>query len=314
MSAVDGAPAAITIDVDSLRLYHEIHGLTPPPPGQDPIYTHALPRFWELMDGAPATLFLVGADAPAYGDAFAPVMATGSEVASHSFAHDYRLTQRSRAAVHDDLAAAEAALAPLAGGARPVGFRAPGYNVSPVLLEVLLERGYRYDSSLLPAPYYYGARAAALAWYRARKRPSRSLAGDPRAFAGPVRPYFTRPERYWRSIPDGSLRELPIAVEPRTRLPIIGTSWVLWPEGFRDRLLDLTLRRGLPFVFEMHAIDLLDTTDPGVTPPLARAQPDLRKPAAAKWRALAQLVRRLGDTRPVQPLRDWSRVVEPPVK
>jgi peptidoglycan/xylan/chitin deacetylase (PgdA/CDA1 family) len=295
--------AAITIDVDSLRLYHDIHGLPPPEPGRDPIYTHALPRFWELVDGRPVTLFLIGADAPQHPEAFAPVATTGSEIASHSYDHDHRLIHRPRGEIADDLGRAEAALAPLAGGRRPVGFRAPGYNVTPDLLEVLLERGYRYDSSLLPAPYYYLARAGALAWYRIRGRRSRSLAGDPRAFCGPTAPYRTSPDRYWRPVRDGALREIPMAVEPTTRLPIIGTSWVLWPRRFRTALLDRTLRAGGLFVFEMHAIDLLDATDPGVDPRLRDHQPDLRQPARAKWAALAELVRGVGRRADWLPLR-----------
>jgi len=285
--------AAITLDVDSLRLYHDIHGLSGPAPGADPVYTHAMPRFWDALGHDPATLFLIGADAPAYPRAFAPVAETGSEIASHSFSHDYRLSQRDAEAIATDLEQAEAALTPLAGGSRPVGFRAPGYNVSPRLLQILLDRGYRYDSSLLPAPAYFGARAAALAWYRLRGRASRSLRGDPRAFAGPRAPYRTEPARYWRSMPAGRLREIPMAVEPTTRLPLIGTSWVLWPEALRNRLLDRALATGTPFVFELHAIDFLDPGDPGVDPHLCRHQPDLRRRADAKQKALRDLFRRL---------------------
>lgn len=298
--------AAITIDVDSLRLYHDIHGLPPPDLDRDPIYTHALPRFWELVDGLPVTLFLIGADAPHHAEAFAPAATSGSEIASHSYDHDYRLIRRSPAQIAHDLERAEAALAPLAGGRRPVGFRAPGYNVTPALLEVLLARGYRYDSSLLPAPYYYAARAGALGWYRIRGRRSRSLAGDPRAFCGPTGPYRTSPARYWRRVRDGALTEIPMAVEPATRLPIIGTSWVLWPRRFRNALLDRTLRAGAPFVFEMHAIDLLDASDPGVAPALRDHQPDLRRSARAKQDALVDLVRRVGRTAEWQTLAAWA--------
>lgn len=295
--------AAITIDVDSLRLYHAIHGLAAPDLETDPIYTHAMPRFWELMDGEPATLFLIGADASRHPASFAPVRATGSEVASHSHTHDYRLTRKSRAEIDRDLAQAEEALAPLAGGQRPVGFRAPGYNVTPALLELLVERGYLYDSSLLPAPLYFAARGAALAWYRLRGRSSSSLRGDPRAFAGPTAPYRTRPGRYWRRETDGPLLEIPMAVEPTTRLPLIGTSWVLWPQPFRQALLERALRVGTPFVFEMHAIDLLDPSDPGVPEGLAAHQPDLRRPARDKWNALRGLLDRLNGSAEFVPLR-----------
>ncbi len=285
--------SVVSIDVDSLRLYSDIHGLAAPALEADPIYTCAMPRFWELMAGRPATVFLIGRDAPRYAEQFAPALDSGSEIGSHSFAHDYRLSQRSPAAIHADLAAAEAALTPLNGGRPPRGFRAPGYNVSPALLHALVERGYAYDSSLLPSPAYWGARAAALAWYRLRGRSSHSLRGDPRAYAGSRHAYRTTPHRYWRRAADGPLLEVPMLVDPVLRLPIIGTSWVLWPRSFRDALLDRVLRGGHDIVFELHAIDLLDPADPGVHPELTAAQPDLRQAAPSKFDALRQLVERL---------------------
>ena len=43
------------------------------------------------------------------------------------------------------------------------GFRAPGYDVSPAMLDTLARLGYRYDSSIFPAPGYYAAKAAVMA-------------------------------------------------------------------------------------------------------------------------------------------------------
>ena len=172
--------SAIGLDVDSLRFYREIHGLPPDDAAsldRDPIYTVALERFAGLLDEASvrATLFLVGEDAPHHAERFAFVKTSSSEIASHSHAHDYRLSQRSSAAIADDLRRADAALVPLNGGHPLSGFRAPGYNVSPALIEAVVARGYRYDSSLLPSPLYWIARGATIASYRALGRRSRSL-------------------------------------------------------------------------------------------------------------------------------------------
>ena len=77
--------AAFTIDVDSLRHYYDIHGLPQPTSAIDPIYTIAMPRFWELIKefGIPATLFLIGKDAPEYAEYFSPV-ATGEKYSAYS--------------------------------------------------------------------------------------------------------------------------------------------------------------------------------------------------------------------------------------
>ncbi len=307
--------AAITIDVDSLHFYRAIHGLRSTgvnPSGdlaaREPIYHTALPRFFELLDevGVPATLFLIGKDAARYPEAFRG--AEGCEIANHSHAHDYRLSTYDEATIEADLARAEDALSPLLGGPRDereaervVGFRAPGYNVSPALLNVLVRRGYTYDSSLLPAPAYWAARAGAIGRYAWLGRPSASIVGHPLQFAGPLRPYRFQPAAAWRPT-DRGLVEIPMAVTPWSRLPLIGTSWVMLPPWLRDRLLSQALRLLPVFNFEMHAIDLLDATDADIPPDLSAAQPDLRVPYRHKREAFQSLFRRMADARRVTTL------------
>jgi hypothetical protein len=303
------ALASITIDVDSLRFYREIHGLpSAPSEAPDPIYTIALPRFFELLAecGAPATLFLIGADAPAHASAIrAGVAASRSEVASHSFSHDYRLSTQSDDAIRDDLSRGHTALLPLAGDAPIVGFRAPGYNVSSAMLKAVAQLGYRYDSSLLPSPWYFAARGSAIAAYRARGRRTHSLLGNPRQFLGPLAPYRFEPDAPWR---DGgtsaSMLELPMACDPITRLWLIGTTWVLLPPALRELALDSALRRLSHFNFEMHAIDLLHPSDSPELADLARVQPDLRVPVSAKIAAFSKLFGRLRRERNLLTLRD----------
>lgn len=272
--------AAVTLDVDSLRCYYEIHGLPDPAAAaEDPIYTRAVPRFFELLAeaGIPATLFLIGRDAPQHAAAFAPLAELRCEVGNHSFSHDYCLTQRTAEEIRADLAQAHEVLQPLGP---LVGVRAPGYNTNAAFLRAAEGLGYRYDSSRLPSPPYFLARAAMVKLLR---KNSRSQVGDWRAFAGPLRPY-----------PLGGLRELPITCEPLTRLPLFGTNWPLLPPALASRLLAHTLR-WLGYVnFEMHAIDLLDASDTG--PTLARLQPGLRTPAAVKMRAFRALFRQLRDS------------------
>lgn len=310
---------SITLDVDPLRAYRAIHGLgqldeVSQPQTQtrgrtrtpDPIYTVALPRFWSLIEevGAPATLFVVGEDAARYADAFSPVHRTGSEIASHSFVHDYRLSQRSQGAIDEDLERARIALLPLAGKDGVVGFRAPGYNVSETLLRCLISGGYLYDSSMLPAPAYFGLRAAAIGAYTITRQPTHSLVGHPRHFAGPLEPYRMTASRPWKPHPRGVLVEIPIACEPTSRLPIIGTSWTTFPAPIRDALLSRAQARLRHLNFEMHAIDLLDATDPGIPPDLVARQRDLRIPLSKKMAAFRSLFARLGKSARFQTLRD----------
>lgn len=296
--------ASISIDVDSLRFYRQIHGLPEDRVEDDPIYTIAVPRFFELIEsaGVPATLFLVASDASAHPRAFDAVGPTGSEVASHSFQHDYRLSTKTEAEIRADLRAADAALVPLNGGRPILGFRAPGYNVTATLLLEVIALGYLYDSSLLPAPSYFAARAAAISLHRVRGRSSQSLVGHYAQFAGPLGAYRTNADTPWKKVLEGPLLELPMAVEPTTRTPLIGTSLSAFPDRLWRALLERALRRLDFFNFEMHAIDVLDASDHPSLAALAEFQRDLRVPSRTKIDRLAALFRRLGDWGQVETL------------
>ena len=174
------------------------------------------------------------------------------------------------------------------------GFRAPGYNTSPALFAALTDLKYSYDSSRLPSPLYFLLRAAAIIAYAALGRPSRSLIGSFKAFAGSLAPHKI-----------GGMLELPMACEPLTRVPFFGTSVTALPPRLRTRLIARSVRT-LPYVnFEMHGIDLLDASE---TPPdLARAQKDLRVPVKEKMSAFRELFRVLRGECELSTLRDIAR-------
>ena len=82
----------------------------------------------------------------------------------------------------------------------PVGFRAPGYDLSERVLDVLMAQGYRYDSSVFPSWPYYVAKAGVMAMMALVGRRSRSVLGDPRVLFAPPRAlspgpvaFFARP-------------------------------------------------------------------------------------------------------------------------
>jgi hypothetical protein len=167
------------------------------------------------------------------------------------------------------------------------GFRAPGYLVSDVLLDLLREAGTLYDSSVFPCPSYYALKAATLAKMAAQGRQSSSLLDAPDVLRAPSRPYRVgRP--YW--FRGSGIWEVPIQVTRRARLPFIGTALTLaGPMGAR------LLARGVasePLVnLELHAIDVLDGDD-GLAE-LAKYQPDVRIPWGKKLDAIDAAVSQL---------------------
>jgi peptidoglycan-N-acetylglucosamine deacetylase len=263
------------------------------PDADDPIYTRAVPRLFELLTelGSPATLFLIGRDAPKYASYFADARVVEIEIANHSFAHDYRLIHQSPEAIKADLEQAHAALQPLSPGGRICGFRAPGYNTSPELLSAVGAMGYTYDSSRLPSLWYFAARATAIAAYRLIGRSPRSLIGKGRDFGGRLTPYR-----------DNTVVELPISCEPLSRIPLIGTAVLMMPERIRNDLVLRAISRLPNFIFEMHAIDLLDASE--VAPDLAGAQRDLLIPVCTKMRTFRTLFALLKQRCRLTTLRD----------
>jgi len=162
----------------------------------------------------------------------------------------------------------------------PRGFRAPGYDVSPAMLDELARRSYRYDSSIFPAPGYYAAKATVMAALAVLGRPSGAVLTNPRALVAPADPYRPAMTAPWRR-GQAPIVELPVAVTPWSRLPAIGTSLLVAPEPIRTRLLSAMAGREF-FNFELHGIDFADADKDGIPGELVARQPDLRLPIAEK--------------------------------
>jgi len=110
-------------------------------------------RLLELLarHEARATFFIVGWVAERQPDLVRRIALAGHEIASHSWDHA-RVTDQSPLAFRDSVRRAKYLLEELAG-APVLGFRAPSFSIVPGrewALDILIEEGYRYDSSLFP--------------------------------------------------------------------------------------------------------------------------------------------------------------------
>ena len=281
---------SVSVDLDAIACYHRIHGLPDSPSGEArfAVLRRALPRLSDLFakHGITATFFVVGQDLEEDADGRAILVdlaKAGHEIASHSHTHPYDLVRLGRARIVEELDRAHAAIAD-ACVCPPVGFRAPGYEISSELIELLCERGYRYDSSTFPAIPYYLAKAAVMTVIRLAGRKSGSILGSAgvlRAPRGPYRPARSSPYRRG----DLPIVELPVTVTPHLRLHVIGTTLVLAPERLRRHLVASALGTE-HFNLELHGIDLADAVFDGISAALVARQPDLRVPLARKLAAL----------------------------
>ncbi len=296
----DARYACVTVDLDTLQCYRDIHGLEHSMVGHrgDPTYTVGLERILDLLDemGICATLFVVGRDTvvPRHHELLEEADRRGHELGNHTYSHLYDLPERSESTQQSEIARGEGAIASVTGR-RPVGFRAPGYNVDRQILGICDSRRYLYDSSMFPCPPYYLAKSTIMAWQKMRGRPSRSSQTPATNLLAPITAYRPDRQHIWRDNPDSEMPlEIPMCLIPGLRFPIIGTSLhLLGISGFQ--CVYPLVRRAYHSILnlEFHAIDFIDETDLEEGRGLTELQPDLDIPWAKKRRRYVAVLNRI---------------------
>jgi peptidoglycan-N-acetylglucosamine deacetylase len=211
--------ASLSLDLDNEWAYLMTHGNEAWK--TYPTYLDTVvPRALGVLDrlGLRITFFVVGQDAarPENRDAIRSLSTAGHEIGNHSFRHQPWLHLYSREEIVDEFARTEDVLGEVTGQ-QTKGFRGPGYSLSPDVLDVLVERGYRYDASTLPT--YIGPVSRAF-YFRSAKltqeqRDERSLLfGSWKEGRRPLKPY------QWKTNNGGSMLEIPVTTLPAGRVPI----------------------------------------------------------------------------------------------
>lgn len=299
MSSSQLRVAALSVDLDEITEYYAIHALGHAPDAvAHLVYRVALPRLFEFADqlDLPLTLFVIGRDlrwAPA-GEILKRFVQRGDELGNHTLDHAYDVSRWPTAERRAQLDRAAQALRATCGF-DPRGFRAPGYTLSDALIADLTDLDYAYDSSVFACPLYYAAKASVLAGQRLLQRRSKSILDRPSVLLAPTQPYRLGTP-YFRV--GNGLREIPIALTRRLRLPFFGTTLGLLGRGAfgEDKARWFTRRmQGLPVVnLELHGIDFLDIDD-GLAA-LHLLQPGLDVPWKQKQAAYAVAVDQLRGT------------------
>ncbi len=275
----------LTVDVDPLRCYAEIHGLDPSL-GGNAVYERAMLRFldWLERKRLKATFFVVTSDLddPRFGvvnrGIVREAVRLGHEIASHTHSHPYHF-DRLPAEEQEAEIARSVALIREATGVGPIGFRAPGYNVRAEMVPMLARHGLRYDASILPSVPYWLLRAAMIGRIKLAGRKSGSQLGCFKNFASGTRP---RLMTHGGSV----LREIPISATP-LGFPMVGTFLnLLGPERL-DSVLGFAADCD-PLHLEFHGVDLLELGHDGLPAELA-VQRDLTIPLATKYAVLDRL-------------------------
>ncbi len=306
--------ASVSLDLDNHWSYLKTHG---DPRWEDrPSYLDiVVPRALEVLDqaGLRATFFVVGHDAATPDGArwVKEIADAGHEIGNHSFEHEPWFHRYDDARVESEVARTEDAIGE-ATGRRPEGFRGPGYSVTPQLLELLHDRGYRYDASTLPTwigplarAYYF--RSAELD--AAQREERANLFGSFRDGLRPVSPYR------WSLGGGARLLEVPVTTFPGIRVPM-HVSYVLYLEGVSGRLARLyfaaalracRLARLAPSLL-LHPLDVMSADDA----PSAGLEffPGMTVPGSRKRALVVDCLRRFADGWDVGPMNRHAASLE----
>jgi polysaccharide deacetylase family protein (PEP-CTERM system associated) len=192
--------------------------------------------------GARATFFFLGWIAERHPDYVRRCLDAGHEIASHGYEHRF-LAELGPEGLARDLERTETALQ-AAGAPRPLGFRASTFTLTRATwwaFDVLVERGYRYDSSVHPV-----------------RHPTYGVPGFEPGISTVAAPSGK-----------GSIVEFPVSTWPLLgrNLPVGGGGYFrLLPLGATRRALAGLERRGRPTALYLHPWEL-DPEQPRVPAP-----------------------------------------------
>lgn len=114
-----------------------------------------VPRILKLLEeeGARATFFIPGWVAEHHPAECRAIRDAGHEIGHHGYLHE-RADPDKPAEERDGFTRGLKALQDVLG-VRPVGFRAPGWDLTPITLDLLREHGFSYSSSLMDDVFPY---------------------------------------------------------------------------------------------------------------------------------------------------------------
>jgi peptidoglycan-N-acetylglucosamine deacetylase len=260
-------PASISLDLDDQWSYMKVHG----DDGWEtfPSYLDiVVPIFLDVFDrlGIKITFFVVGQDAAIEKNhkVLRSIVERGHEIGNHSFHHESWLKAYSKEKIAEEIKIAEEAILG-ATGIRTNMFRGPGFSWSNDLLEVLQQRNYIFDASILPTYIsvlmrkYYFAKSKLT---KEQKESRKELFGSYKEGFYPLKPY------QWKLNNNKNLLEIPVTTMPWFKLPF-HQSYLLYISGYSGWLMRAYLRFSIfmckltktPPSYLLHPLDLIGGDD-----------------------------------------------------
>jgi predicted deacetylase len=305
---------AISCDVDTLASIYKGYGLRRPGGYTYVEFRMGLENFCRFLQpfGIKATLFMVGMDfhQPQNIPYIKAVIAEGHEIANHTLTHAQGFQLLSPEAKEAEIAGMEE-ICQQVTGKRPVGFRAPGWNISDDALPILRRRGCLYDSSVFPTLLMPLLKFLHWRSMSSRSGGDRTTMGHLKYMMAPVTPYRTT-QRSLAEKGQCGIIEFPITVTPVTRLPFFATFLLVTGLDLFRMCYQALKGLGRPIQFQFHLSDFVDYSHPE----LANQVPDsngvyvpqaLRTPLRKKWDLFQRALSLIAEDYTFSTLASWAK-------
>jgi peptidoglycan/xylan/chitin deacetylase (PgdA/CDA1 family) len=303
--------ASLSLDLDNKWSYMKTHGdadWESYPSYLDVVVPRVL-RFLEERE-LEITFFIVGQDAALdqnHGP-IASIAAAGHEIGNHSFRHEPWLHLYTKDELVEEFDKTEAALFDVTGK-RPLGFRGPGYSLSPTVLEVLAERGYEYDCSTLPT--YIAPLARAYYFFKSPEMSDDEREKRKKLF-GKLSDGFQSLKPRRLSIGGRSLVEIPVTTFPVIKTPIhfsyllyLSTISPATARAYWRAALTACRAFGIGPSLLLHPLDFLSGDDA----PELRFFPAMNIPVERKIEFIGEVLSTYADNFDIVRMRDHAALV-----
>ena len=199
----------------------------------------------------------------------------GNEIENHTYSHPFGLAEMPKDSIIEEIDKCSDIIEKITGR-KPVGFRAPGYSISDNIINILKNKGFKYDSScfwsvMIPA-LKYGKKIF--------------LKGDIKNDGfGYVN--HKLPHEPYEII--AGLTELPLPRLKFTGLPFYN-NFNLWAPGFYSSIVSRTIRR-TSLLYLFHAVEFVDLSDN--IPKELSNHPNIKVPVKVKIERSEKILRQL---------------------
>jgi peptidoglycan-N-acetylglucosamine deacetylase len=141
--------ACLTFDADAMSGLISRGLTTPTPISRGEFSKVAVPRILKLLAkyDVKATFFIPGVVIETYPDLPKAIHEAGHEIGNHSYTH-VPPADLSAEKEENDLLRASDMIAKITGK-KPVGYRSPSFDLSPVTADLLIKHGFLYESSMM---------------------------------------------------------------------------------------------------------------------------------------------------------------------